>query len=795
MNNNTEVKIGALHLRLMDHAKLYSELLANLMYYNEDNANYTNDVLTALEDGLENFHRYQQLENVLSPRSISIEKRTFKANQKLRANDTEGAYHVVFHFDDDSEAAVHFQRKQDQLLYMLILMSSLKMGYSSEFLRKPTKDDYTDDEGYLQSTAYDEACLRYNQVKAVVTDLINLVYPVGENNTSLIKNMDPDIYFTEIVQKMRSAVNMVLNNNKKKEEERWFMPYTLSVDKKRVYQIHMEPTKIVIPAEFQSILDGLPQASDYVDMSKYVSNELQKEHNDALLKGAQEGNVECMNLLAQAYMEGAGRPADLDKAFSLWKKTADLGDPEGLYYVGVCYGTGDVVSQDYAMSTHYFQQAADKGYADALYQLGVYKMHGFGCRRSWKEALPLFMAAADKGCADAANEVGYIYDRGGHGVKKDAEESFKWFLKAAEMDHPEAIRYVIRAYLDKLDEEACNKELLHWVEKGLEIGDPLFYLQMGLKMYENEEYETAFACLEAASENGITSANDLLAIMLIKGLGVEKDTDRAFEYIRLGSLDGNERCLKYLKVLAPDLWQMTVKDLEKIIDMREVLTEFVDEMTPEGNQNYFLQLIDSYRECFHEDYLKEMNKQLSIHRPSTDGGGSQRKIIVRKSSNKKVRYEVLLTLANGEKRLLKLSANSLVLFLLTIICSYKSGYNTAMIVDPDCQAVMAKLVKLALPRMSDAAADDYTLKYMTDPRQGTDNYKIYSNLAKKSIDKAVGQNDDAFYFLFDNNKTIGRFRLRTMNLDVNEIEIPAELRELARLMPDAKNLFYSVDNE
>ena len=43
-------------------------------------------------------------------------------------------------------------------------------------------------------------------------------------------------------------------------------------------------------------------------MSKYVSSELQKEHNDALLKSAQEGNIESMNLLAQAYMEGAGRP-------------------------------------------------------------------------------------------------------------------------------------------------------------------------------------------------------------------------------------------------------------------------------------------------------------------------------------------------------------------------------------------------------------------------------------------------------------------------------------------------------
>ena len=70
MSTNTEQKTGALHLRLMDNEEQYSDMLAYLLYYNKDNEHYTTDVLGALEDGLENYNRFQKLDNALSPRFI-----------------------------------------------------------------------------------------------------------------------------------------------------------------------------------------------------------------------------------------------------------------------------------------------------------------------------------------------------------------------------------------------------------------------------------------------------------------------------------------------------------------------------------------------------------------------------------------------------------------------------------------------------------------------------------------------------------------------------------------------------
>ena len=560
--------------------------------------------------------------------------------------------------------------------------------------------------------------------------------------------------------------------------------------------MHMEPTKIIYPEELQPIVDAMPQANDYVDMSSYVSEEMQKEDNEILLKGVQMGNVKSMNLLAQAYNEGIGRVADQDKAFALWKKTSEMGDAEGLFYVGAFYGTGDVVSQDYSKSIQYLQKAAELGYADALYQLGVYRLHGFGCDIDWNEALNYYRAAAEKGCAEAAYSAGYIYDRGEHGVKKDDKKAFNWFLKAAELNHTVAIRYVIRAYHDGLVEDEEGEEYLYWIEKGLELDIPEVYLQVGVYMYQDEDYEMAFELLETASDEGLTVANHILAQMLIKGQGVEKDIERGIDYLREGAYNNDETCLMLLKKVRPEQWKEITSELEDVLDMRTTLQTLVGEMTPQANQNYFLQLVDSYREHFHEDYQKEINKQLSIHRSSTDKKSrSKRKIIVRKSSSKKARYEIVIILANGEEMLVKLNPNSLVLLLLTIICSFKSGYSTVMALDKTCRSVMAELVRLVLGYRSEAKAIDYVWKYMDSSRNGTNFYKQYSNDAKKSIDRAISEYDDAIHFLFDNNETIGKRPLRSMNLDAKDIELPPELLRLAQQMPDGKEILYSLEDE
>jgi hypothetical protein len=152
-------------------------------------------------------------------------------------------------------------------------------------------------------------------------------------------------------------------------------------------------------------------------------------------------------------------------------------------------------------------------------------------------------------------------------------------------------------------------------------------------------------------------------------------------------------------------------------------------------------------------------------------------------------------MVNGEEQILKLNPNSLVLMLLTIICSFKSGYNTVMALDTTCRSVMAELVRLVFRRVSERAALEYVWKYMSSPKSGSDSYKTYSNFAKQSIVDAIGEYDVAIHFLFDNNETIGKRPLRSMNINVNDIVLPKELMLLAQQMPDGKDILYSLEDE
>ena len=109
-------------------------------------------------------------------------------------------------------------------------------------------------------------------------------------------------------------------------------------------------------------------------------------------------------------------------------------------------------------------------------------------------------------------------------------------------------------------------------------------------------------------------------------------------------------------------------------------------------------------------------------------------------------------------------------FLPSLICSHMSS-NAATTDDPTCQSVVTHLVNLASWRTTYGAANDYLQPYMTYFK-GNSNHNFYTNFHKKSDGNAVGQSDNAIYFLFNSNTTVGRLCLHTVNLSVCDNGIP-----------------------
>ena len=831
-------KVGALHLRLMDDEANYHDIVGHMAYYHKDNDHYTEDLLNALRDGLENHERYLNNQNALSPRCVKIVKRP--EGEKYTAADTEGAYQVVFHFDDDSETIVHFSRKSEQLLFMLIVMASIKNGYISEFLHKPKEDEFEDvddpdeepdsepddeddddfdeeDDGFEDSDididlddeeladifghklyTYEDFLEQYNHNVDVIEKLAKMVYP-RSNVKGLLRDLDSAASFTDILQKMRASINTCLQSVHHEDEKQWFIPHDSICDSEHVYQLLLSPANIVLPGEMIDIASQLPDTKDYIDLIKNSDVVSDNGFIDGLIARAMDdGDTRSMNMLGSAYLNGWNRIADHNKAFQWYKKSAEAGDAYGQYMVGVFYATGDCVGQDYKKAIQYFQKAAYHELDEALYWLGKLYMHGFGCKKDWTKALSCFSEAAELGNAEAANEAGYILTKGGFGLDKDEVEAFAYYLEAAKLDHPEAMRYVIRAYRDGIVEDK-DDDLAYWISRSDELDTPENNAQLGLMMLEDENYEEAADYFFQSFQQGMFSVCSILGKMYYKGLGVDRNTHLAMCYLRDGAKGGDETCMENLKKLFPEEWARLESEIKVSVNYRELLIELVDALMPIDNQFYFLKLMDAYREKFLDDtYIQEINRQLSIHRPSTEGGGKgsgRRQIIVRRAADKDVGYEIVVILANGTEVVVNsINVNSLMIYLLAIICSYKSGYTSDMAKNADCQAVIVDLYKLVIPDARDSEAKYFIENFLyTDTNNNY--YKQYSRRISIAIEKAVGVNDDTDCFMFNNEVSKNRKVLRHMCIDAEDIEIPSELMKLAQTMPDAMDVLNLSDNQ
>ena len=91
-------------------------------------------------------------------------------------------------------------------------------------------------------------------------------------------------------------------------------------------------------------------------------------------------------------------------------KNAEGGDPKAQFTLGVAYGKGEGVPQDYAESMKWFRMAAERGLADAQYNLGVPYYKGQGVPQDY--LLAYFwtsLASKSTACGSDTRGANYFY--------------------------------------------------------------------------------------------------------------------------------------------------------------------------------------------------------------------------------------------------------------------------------------------------------------------------------------------------------------------------------------------------
>ena len=193
----------------------------------------------------------------------------------------------------------------------------------------------------------------------------------------------------------------------------------------------------------------------------------------------------------------------------MYRKTAEQGVAEAQYRLGICYGNGEDVPQNYAQAAAWYRKAAEQGHADAQYILAICYDNGRGVQQDYAQAVEWFRKAAEQGHTAAREALGRCYENG-IGVAQDDAQAAEWYRKAGHtaastLREPEQKARQATPPAQPVPEAPPVQEARKEPE-----GPPgeAFY-RKGLSFHEQGDYMTALLYFEKAGSEGHEQAQKM----------------------------------------------------------------------------------------------------------------------------------------------------------------------------------------------------------------------------------------------------------------------------------------------
>ncbi len=220
--------------------------------------------------------------------------------------------------------------------------------------------------------------------------------------------------------------------------------------------------------------------------------------------------AEAAVFLAELYLKGdAAIPKDINKSLKWYKLANELGHAPSSNVLGRMYQYGIGVPVDRALSMKYYKAAAELGFTPAQISLArIYQLGRNGNEKDMKYAIAWYSEAAKKNDMVALNALAEIYDSG-MGTQKDTKKALSFYKDAAIAGNPKA-QYAIGTYFYSGEADVPKNQ------------------QIARKWFEH------------AAIAGQTNAMFDLGAMLINGEGGDKDKVKAYSWIYLASILGNQ---------------------------------------------------------------------------------------------------------------------------------------------------------------------------------------------------------------------------------------------------------------
>jgi len=302
------------------------------------------------------------------------------------------------------------------------------------------------------------------------------------------------------------------------------------------------------------------------------------------LKSAQEGNKFAQYSLANLYYYGNGVEKDLSQAFLWYQKSASQGQPYASYAAAQMYSKGEYVAENKETAQRYYKAALsgfleleskDQADDNLFYKIGVMYKNGLGTEADISKAIDYFKRSAEMNNKNGLYEYGKALIQGNH-IEADLEKGLECVEKAMKLKNSNAKRFFALEYIsgehfsqdiekglfmltecaDKGDSFACFQlgqfylkgeivtQDLERAEKYLLLAEDNEFTQYAFgKLYLQEEkydIQKAVDYFEKSADKNMWSSYQLGRLYLFGADELEKDKEKAVEWLTKSANDGNE---------------------------------------------------------------------------------------------------------------------------------------------------------------------------------------------------------------------------------------------------------------
>lgn len=302
------------------------------------------------------------------------------------------------------------------------------------------------------------------------------------------------------------------------------------------------------------------------------------------LKSAQEDNKFAQYSLANLCYYGTGVEKDLPQAFLWYQKSSSQGQPYASYAVAQLYDKGEYVSKNAETAQGYYKVALlgflklenkDQVDDNLYYKLGSMFKNGLGTEADISKAIDYFKRSAEMNNKNGLYEYGKALIQGKH-IEADLNKGLECIEKAIKLGNTNAKRFLALEFIsggyfpqdiekgiamltecaDEGDSFACFKlgqiylkgeivpQDLERAEKYLLLAEDNEFTQYAFgKLYLQEEkydIQKAVDYFEKSADKNMWSSYQLGRLYLFGADELEKDKEKAVEWLTKSANDGNE---------------------------------------------------------------------------------------------------------------------------------------------------------------------------------------------------------------------------------------------------------------